>query len=289
MTGPPGGIPHPLWLSTSAAPPARPRPGGGMAGGAVGYKVGVQLLTPAETVADLLSPYRIERVRGDGRCWVLANMVGGLDGSAAVGGRVGALSHGPDAELFRRMRAVADVVLVGAETVRREGYGPVRLPEDLRQERVDAGRTPTPPVAVVTRSLDLDWSSALFTAADAAAPTSVITCESADPEALARARAAGPVMVAGWERVDLGRALDALADQGHAVVLTEGGPALLGLLVADGLLDELCLTVSPLMGGDPLPVAVTPPGGGVSGFDLRHVAVDGSTLFLRYEAGTHGR
>ncbi len=257
--------------------------------GSLGTDAGVQLLREAETVPDLLAPYRVDRERADGRCWVLANMVGGLDGCAAVGGRVGALSHGADADLFRRMRALADVVLVGAETVRSEGYGPVRLPDELRRERVDAGRPPVPPVAVVSRSLELDWSSDLFTAADGLAPTSVVTCEGADPDALARARSAAPVVVAGGERVDLGRALDTLTQQGHTVVLTEGGPALLGQLVADGLLDELCLTVAPLMGGDPLPVAVTPPGGGVTEFDLRHVGADGSTLFLRYEAGTHGR
>ena len=76
-------------------------------------------LVEGRPVADVLDPYReVDRVRSDGGTWVLANMVGGLDGSAAVGGRVGALTGGADAVLFRRLRALADVVLVGANTVR---------------------------------------------------------------------------------------------------------------------------------------------------------------------------
>jgi len=105
---------------------------------------------------------------------------------------------------------------------------------------------------------------------------------------LDRARAAAPVVVAGDERVDLADALVQLRALGHEVVLCEGGPTLLGELAAAGLLDELCLTLSPMMGGDPLPVAVTPRGGGVTDFELRHTAVDAGTLFLRYETRRHG-
>jgi riboflavin biosynthesis pyrimidine reductase len=71
------------------------------------------------------------------------------------------------------------------------------------------------------------------------------------------------------------------------VVLCEGGPTLLGELVAAGRLDELCLTIAPLMGGDPLPVSVSPPGAPLRHFALRHVIRDGDTLFLRYERGDH--
>jgi riboflavin biosynthesis pyrimidine reductase len=66
-------------------------------------------------------------------------------------------------------------------------------------------------------------------------------------------------------------------------VLCEGGPTWLGELVAADRLDELCLSISPLMGGDPLPVAVNPPGAGLAAFDLKSAMVEDSTLFLRYE------
>ncbi len=211
--------------------------------------------------------------------------VAGLDGTAAVGGRVGPLSEGPDVELFRLMRALADVVVVGAETVRREGYGPVRLPEARQAARVEAGRTPLPPVAVVTRSLDLDWDAPLFT--EAASPTMVVTCATAPAERLERAQASAEVLMVGEESVDLAALLETLAGRGLRTVLTEGGPTLLGMLAADGLLDELCLTLTPLMGGDPLPVALTPTGGGTSTYRLRHALGHESTLFLRYERADH--
>lgn len=245
-------------------------------------------LVEGPAVADVLDPYRgVDRVRPSGGAWVLANMVGGLDGTAAIGGRVGALTGGADAELFRRLRAVADVVLVGAATVRAEGYGPVRLPEDLRAERRAAGRPDVPPVAVVSASLRLDWSSSLFT--DAERPTMVVTTPEAaagptGPEARRHAEVPEVDPPAGGGGVAVPGLLAALADRGHRVVLCEGGPALLGELVAAGRLDELCLTVAPLVGGDPLPVVRTPPGAPLRGFALRHVALDDGALFLRYEA-----
>ncbi|HEY1917546.1 MAG TPA: dihydrofolate reductase family protein [Streptosporangiaceae bacterium] len=91
----------------------------------------MEILQTGAPVPDALAVYaEVSRVRPDGGCWVMANMVGGLDGTTAIGGRVGALSTPPDAQLFRRIRALADVVLVGAETVGREGYGSVRVPAD---------------------------------------------------------------------------------------------------------------------------------------------------------------
>jgi riboflavin biosynthesis pyrimidine reductase len=111
----------------------------------------------------------------------------------------------------------------------------------------------------------------------------VVTCAGAPADRLARAGEVADVVVAGEESVDLDDALAQLAGRGLAMVLCEGGPNLLGGLVAAGHLDELCLTVSPMMGGDPLPVAVFPPGSDLTAFSLEHVLRDGDTLFPRYE------
>jgi riboflavin biosynthesis pyrimidine reductase len=247
----------------------------------------VQELRAHDEVTDLLEPYRrAQRRRDDGRPWVLANMVAGLDGSTAIDGRVGKLSSPTDAELFRLLRSVADVVLVGARTVREERYGPVRLPAELRAEREAAGRPPVPALAVVTRSLDLDPAAPAFAEADPASPTIIVTCEAADAARRSDAEARGPVVVAGADRVEPTAALAALAGRGAGVVLCEGGPTLLGELLAADLLDELCLTLAPVTGGDPLPVAVTPPEGGVlRRHRLAHTLVDDGSLFLRYERG----
>lgn len=237
-------------------------------------------------MADPLVPYAaVDRTRVRHECWVTGHMVAGIDGTAAVVGRVGALSTAPDQRLFLRMRELADVVMVGAHTVRQEGYGPVRLGESARATRAARGRTQVPPVAVVSRSLDLDWSAPVFSEATPGARTIVVTCEAADPERRAAAEQVADVIVAGEASVVPSLALRALADLGHGVVLCEGGPSLLGELVAADRLDELCLSVVPLMGGDPLPVAVTPPGAAISRFALAAVMREDDTLFLRYERG----
>src|ERR1039458_9974569 len=184
----------------------------------------MRTLMPGPPIADPLAPYaEVKRSRADGRCWVMAHMVGGLDGAGAIGGRVGDRSTAPDAELFRLMRALSDVVLVGAATVRAEHYGVVRLPPERAAARVAAGRPATPPLAVVTRSLDLDWSAPAFTDAPPGARTLVITCAAADPQCLDQARQVADVIVAGDDRVDPDLALRRLAERGYRVVLCEGG------------------------------------------------------------------
>ncbi|NNG18373.1 pyrimidine reductase family protein [Naumannella sp. ID2617S] len=242
-------------------------------------------LVTGQRLSDTLDAYRgVDRSRPQGEAWVMGHMVAGLDGTAAINGRVGELSSSPDKDLFLRMRELGDVVLVGAETVRREGYGPVRLSEDARARRTRAGKPPTPPVAVVSGSLNLDWESRIFAEPKAYARTMIVTCRGADPERVREAEAVAEVVYAGDERVDPRRAVAALADLGHRVIVCEGGPTWLGELAAADRLDELCLSIAPLMGGDPLPVAITPAGAGVTNFVLRTVLADSGTLFLRYEA-----
>ncbi len=235
-------------------------------------------------VEDALAPYAaVDRTPADGRCWVTAHMVAGLDGSAAIHGRVGALSTAPDKALFADMRTLADVVLVGARTVREEGYGPIRLSDARTATRVADGLSPNPPLAIVSRSLDLDWESRAFADAPAESRTIVVTCAAAPPDSLSRAAEVADVLVAGEESVEPDELFAQLAARGRRRVLCEGGPSWLGELVAAGHVDELCLTISPMMGGDPLPVAVFPPGAMLTGFSLCHVLREDDSLFLRYE------
>ena len=244
----------------------------------------MHVLELGSEVPDPLAPYLdVDRSQPKHECWVTGHMVAGLDGTSAIDGRVGSLSTVPDQALFRAMRQIADVVLVGAETVRLESYGLIKLSQQAREQRRGSGRPSTPPVAVVSRSLDLDWTSSLFTDAPGDARTLVITCATADPGRRAAAERVATVIVAGEDTVEPAAALRALADLGHQVVLCEGGPTWLGELVATDRLDELCLSVSPLMGGDPLPVSVAPDGAGTAAFELKGIMAEDDTLFLRYE------
>lgn len=185
---------------------------------------------------------------GTGR-WVRANMVSSLDGAATVDGRSAGLSGGADKQLFRVLRGLADVVLVGGGTVRTEGYGkPVAVREQFAEARARAGQTPAAAIAVVSASLEVDFDSPLYRAA--ATPTITVTTEDAPADRLAAAHGAGEVIQAGRGRVDLAAAVDALAAVGLGRILCEGGPHLLAGIAAAGRLDELCLSVSPrLVGG----------------------------------------
>ena len=207
-------------------------------------------------------------LREDGRPWVLANMVASADGAATLTGRSGGLSTEADRALFHRLRGVADVILVGASTVRAEGYGPAR------------GDDPAP-IAVVSGSLALDWGSRFFT--EARARPLVVTSAAADPARLAEAAEVADVVLAGEQRVEPRRALAELGRRGHAVVLCEGGPSLLAEMAAAEVLDELCLTLSPLLAGGASPrILAGPLPGAPVGLRLASVLEEEDVLFLRY-------
>jgi riboflavin biosynthesis pyrimidine reductase len=220
---------------------------------------------------------------GKPAAWVRANMVMSADGAASSKGRSGAISGKWDREIFLTLRGLADVIVVGAQTVRAERYGPARARPGWAPLR--AGRPPVPPIAIVTGSLDLDLSSPLFTAAPADARTIVLTTEAAPPKQLELARECADVIVAGSRRVDLRAAIIALARRGLHRVLTEGGPLLLGQFVAADLLDELCLTVSPLLaGGEDMRVVAGALLQEPRRLRLGHVLEAEGSLFCRYEA-----
>lgn len=221
-----------------------------------------------------------EQVR-EGRPWLRGNMVASLDGSARLDGLSEGLSGDADKRIFGVLRALADVVLVGAETVRAEGYRPARARGDLAEARRAAGQAPAPAIAVVSRGLALDWSAPLFTAP--LVRTVVVTTEDSPAGARRAAAKVADVVVAGEHAVDLRTAVAALAERGWTRQLTEGGPRLLGGLAADGLLDELCLSLAPLVtGGDAPRIAHGPAAGEIRRMRLVSLIEEEGFLFTRY-------
>ncbi len=195
---------------------------------------------------------------------VRLNMIASIDGATAIAGLSGGLGGPADQALFTVLRSQADVVLVAAGTVRAEHYGPSKVP-----------------VAVISRSCRLDWDSPFFTAAIA----SPIVVTVSEAPALERRKAAdlADVIIAGERDVDLAAALGALAGRGYAWVLAEGGPTLNGQLAAAGLIDEVCLTVSPLLaGGDAKRILAGPALVCGSGWRLHSLCEQDGFLFLRY-------
>lgn len=242
----------------------------------------VALLPAGAGGDDVLSLYRdATRPPPADRPWVLANFVAGIDGSIALEGRVGSLTSVADQVVFRLLRELADVVMVGAGTVRAEGYGPVLLDDAAQERRAARGQPPVPPIAVVTRSLRLDLTGRLFT--QGSSRPLVITVERTDPPARRAVEEVADVIVAGETTVDPARALEALAQRGMQVVTCEGGPSLITLLLGADMLDELCLTVTPLVGGDPLRLVADAPQLPLLRLDLAHAVAGGrDELFLRY-------
>jgi riboflavin biosynthesis pyrimidine reductase len=187
-----------------------------------------------------------------------------------------------DKALFATLRSLADVIVVGAGTMRAEGYGPARLGPELRAARQAWGLPPAPPIAVVTRSCRLDWVSPFFTEAEQR-PV-VITVGTAGTVDRRRAEDVAEVIVAGEHDVDPARALAALAGRGAGNVLVEGGPTLNAQLAAADLIDELCLTVSPMMlAGDARRIVAGAPLRHPVPLSLAHVAEEDGFLFLRYQ------
>ncbi|MFJ3973976.1 pyrimidine reductase family protein [Streptomyces sp. NPDC090021] len=195
---------------------------------------------------ELADAYAYPALAADGH-WLRANMVSTLDGAAQHDGRSQPISGATDMRIFGTLRALADVVVVGAETVRQEGYRPARAREAFAARRAAAGQGPAPAIAVITASMDLDFSLPLFTSP--LVPTLVVTGAAAPSGRVAEAEAAGAeVVVAGdGASVDAARAVRELAGRGLRRQLTEGGPRLLGQFVAADVLDELCLTISPTL------------------------------------------
>ena len=219
--------------------------------------------------------------------WLRANMVSSVDGAASLDGASAGLSSDADRHVFALLRTLADVIVVGASTARTERYAPVRRHELWHSLR--EGRPPTPPIAVVSARLDLDPASRLIASAPPHARTILITTASAPPERRAELAERADVIVAGQETVDLTAAVRALADRGHRRLLAEGGPHLLSQLIADGLLDELCLTIGPLLAG---PAASRIVAGAASPahplpLTLAHVLEDNGFLLCRYTRESH--
>lgn len=203
---------------------------------------------------------------------VRVNFVSSVDGAVSVDGRSGGLGTAADKAVFRLLRELADVVLVGAGTVRAENYNGVRRPT--------RGRATPPPVAVVTGSADLDPTAKLFT--DTVVPPLILTTASAPAERRAALADAGGEVVA-LPRLTPDALLAELGRRGLRHVLCEGGPGLLGALQAADAVDELCLTISPLLvAGEAGRIAHGPPGSPPRRLTLAGALQADDALLLHY-------
>jgi riboflavin biosynthesis pyrimidine reductase len=231
----------------------------------------------APTRKELLEAYAIA---DRGVPAVRMNFVMSLDGAVTIEGRSGGLGDEHDRLAMRVLRTLADVVLVGAGTVRVEGYGGLQVDEADAAWRRAHGLASQPRVAVVSSRLDLGPEHPFF--ARAVERPIVVTHAAAPSDRRAALAEVADVLVCGDEAVDLAAMLAALAAEGLPQVLCEGGPHLFGALIEADLVGELCLSLSPtLVAGDAGRIARGAPEVEQS-MRLVHAIPAGDLLLLRY-------
>jgi riboflavin-specific deaminase-like protein len=219
--------------------------------------------------------------------WLRSNMVESVDGAAqSPDGGTQTLSSEADRRVLATIRALADAVIVGAGTARTEGYRTLRPRERYVGRRDENAQQVAPVLVLVSKSLDLDPSSPLF--ADATIRTTVATVASAPEDRAQALRAVADVIVCGESEIDLEFLLGTLTDRGLTRLVAEGGPHLLGALLAAGLVDDMAVTIAPHIAGD---YADHAPSRIVTGhvidksnaLRLAHLLVEDDSLFARYE------
>jgi riboflavin-specific deaminase-like protein len=255
-----------------------------------------RLLPPAQpaTVPEIVTSLGLhERSSGaqsqDGRRrpYVVLNMVATLDGRATLGGRSGPISDDADRALFHGLRSVVDGVMAGAGTVRAERYGPIVRDLDTRRLRLERGLREQPLACVVSAVLRFPPDLPLL--CDSESEVAFLTpSEASLPETAARVEYVRARREDG--SLDLPAALAELHDRLHVrTLLCEGGPHLNSELLCAGLVDELFLSVAPLLAGED-PADERPPLRILAGSDfdpplapeLLSVLEHDSHLFLRY-------
>jgi riboflavin biosynthesis pyrimidine reductase len=247
-----------------------------------------RLLPPGERAGaeDIVARLaREERWTGHpGRPHLMLNMISSVDGRASIGGRSGPLADAADRELFHALRSAVDAVMVGAGTARTERYGRMIRDESRRSRRRERGLSEEPLACIVSGGLALPADLPLL--ADPAARVLILTSSAASLPATGaridyvRTRRDGGV--------DLPAALGELHERfAVRTLLCEGGPHLNSELLLAGLVDELFLSLSPKLAGDPgsgealrilAGAEFQPP----LGLELLGALSSASQLFLRY-------
>jgi riboflavin biosynthesis pyrimidine reductase len=233
-------------------------------------------------VSELIAGLKLgERATAE-RPYTVANLIESIDGRATFDGRSSALGDDGDKQVFRALRSVCDVVLVGTGTLATEHYGRLVRDADVQAARARRGLAAQPLLCTLTRSGHIPPGIPLLD--DPAAR--MVIYSGAEVE-LDGAAAAVEVITVDPNRLSFASALRDLRVRLQArVVLCEGGPTVLGQLIADHAIDELFLTVAGKLAGGEGPAIVS----GLTLSDPRAVSLrwlleqDGS-LFLRYGLG----
>lgn len=217
---------------------------------------------------------------------VVLNMVATVDGRATVDGGSKGIGGPGDRRMFAELRAVADAVLIGTGTLRVEPYGRLVRSPERRARRAAAGLAEDPTAVLWSRALDLPWDAPLFS--EASQPV-VVIC---DADGSVPSGLAAPVTL--LPAATLAEGLAVLrGEHGVGLLLCEGGPTLNARLLAEGLLDDLFLTLGPRLAGEGSAPGIVNGPARPAELELRWVVRHADELLLRYavqqQPGEDGR
>jgi len=225
-----------------------------------------------------------DRAHADGSPWLAMVMITSLDGVLEVDGRSQPLGGAADLEVFRSMRACADAIVVAGGTARAENYGAPRVSEPLQANRIARGQSAAPRLVVVSGSLDFDPSMRLFE--DPTAPPLLVTTDSSPANKRAELADCAEIVTVAESPTGGGAPaaiVAALGRQGFTTVVVEGGPVLNAAFVAADVVDELHLSLSPvLVGGTSRRITWGDAPAAPFGFELARIFGADGLLFLRY-------
>ncbi|MGV8876831.1 MAG: pyrimidine reductase family protein [Rhodoglobus sp.] len=211
--------------------------------------------------------------------WLRANFVASIDGAATSKGTSGGLGTDADRRVFELLRSLADVIVVGAGTVRKEGYRNLGLDDESQSWRSAHGLAPQPPFALVSGALNINPADL----AQYATRPFVITTENSPAAARAELAEVADVIIAGKDHVDTAAAKRALSERGYPQQHSEGGPRLFATMIAEGAIDELCLTISPRLESGSASRIVLAAAASPQTMTLAHaLTAEDGTLLLRY-------
>jgi riboflavin-specific deaminase-like protein len=232
--------------------------------------------------ADLGLSKRAERMR---RPYVVANMITTVDGRAAPDGRTKEISSPADRELFQTLREQVDAVMVGTATIGIERYGPLVRDEERRRRRVERGLAPVPIAVTASRSLELPLAAPLFE--DPGSRIVVLAGREGEVPPTRAQVIVEPVPGPDERTIDFLAGLELLRERyGVRTLLVEGGPTLLAAMLEAGVVDELFLTLAPVIVGGPEPSLVEgPPLPGALRLRLLSLLAAEDYLFTRYVVG----
>lgn len=205
--------------------------------------------------------------------WIRANFATSLNGVIKVDGKSDGVSGKADKAIFKYLRNHCDAIVVGASTAHKENYSvPRSNPENGKRPRL----------IIISKSLNIQPNAKFL---DSEAKPLIVTSQKslADSIAITEMLDGKAELVAlGDETVELRRLKDLLLSRDYRTVLCEGGPTIFSYLLSQKLIDELCLTISPLIpAGEPTGIARLEEGYSTKLELANYFSVEGF-LFCRY-------